>query len=188
MKQKGQTQAEMTNYWTVQPDSCINVDLEGIQWSPRTCFRDSTHKQLVKYNDALVAVGSLTPPLLWAKTEKLGRLHSFSAVAPIVKMLFIGKKSLASSIHSSLKPSFWYIFKSYWYFDDFQPGTEAQVSQHIYIYYLYQSLFSKAHQHMLSCKYFSLSWIFSCPEAWPQWMLPCCLAVITARALKSLAL
>lgn len=78
-------------------------------------------------------------------------------------MLFIGKKSLASSIHNSLKPSSRYIFKYYCYFDHFQPGTEAQVSESIYMYYLNQSLFSKTHQHMLSSKYCSLSWIFSSP-------------------------
>lgn len=101
--------------------------------------------------------------------------------------MFIGKKkSLASSIHNSLKPSS--IFKNYCYFDHFQPGTEAQVSRNIYMYYWNQSLFSKTHQHMLSSKYFSLGWIFSCSEPWPQWMLPFCPPIITARALKPLAL
>lgn len=134
MKQKGQTQAEMTNYWPVQTDSQVSVDLEGVQWSPGTYFRDTTHKQLVKFNDALIAVGSLTPPLLRAETKAGQATHSFLAVTSMVKMLFIGKKkSLASSIHNSLKPSS--IFKNYCYFDHFQPGTEAQVSQNIYMYY-----------------------------------------------------
>lgn len=55
-------------------------------------------------------------------------------------MLFIGKKSLASSIHNPLKPSSWYISKNYCYFDHFQPETEAQISQK-FSYVLFKSIF-----------------------------------------------